>query len=173
MPTRWVACPIADLEITDPNGVAAGTIRAPTWYLAIDPGVTPVIVYDEDTDQDVTVYGRYSGSNVIADPGGKPWALSIVKGVDLSGLDSVPGIVDVFEQDYVDDGTFLANTFRDLGWSVGTLNSMKNRLKQEIPDIMTLTLDDPLWLALQKIGVEIHPDYPGPSGTWVPNPPGD
>ena len=172
MPTRWVACPIAEIERIDPDGTPCGTVWAPTWYLAVDPGVDPVQVWDDELGDYVTVYGRYSGSNVI-ELSTKPWALSIVKGVDLSGLDSVPGIVDIFEQDYIDDGTFLDNTFADLGWSNGTLSSFKNKLKQEVPDIVTLTLNDPLWLALQKVGVVVRPDFPGPYGTWVNNPPGD
>ena len=110
-----------------------------------------------------TAYKTYGHSSAIET---LDWCLCFVRGVDMSGLDADPEIIDVLETDYEDIDGFLAATPNDLNWSPGKLNRVKNRLESKGVDFTGLTKDDPLWMWIQRAGEYVTPGFT-PKGTWV------
>lgn len=157
MPIRWVICSVIEQD--------GGKVRLPLVATIPDPGIPPEQGVDDDGNP-IIVFPTYAHSSVI-DVGN--WCLSFVRGVDMSGLDGNPDVINVFEpdSDFEDVDGFLAKSPNELGWFLGKVKRIKRRLENKGADFTGLTMDSPLWEILKRIGMVIWPNFKGPKGTWV------
>lgn len=96
---RWCLCRV--LEEIDNKG---GRHRKPNVGAIEDPGAPLVEVFDPETDLPTGVFRRHSYSYTAAISSGLPgedndWCLVQVVGFDMSGLNSNPDVINLFEAD--------------------------------------------------------------------------
>jgi hypothetical protein len=142
MPVRWVICPVVETFGEDGTRYRAVAIDG-----LADPG---------------NPGKSYAYTAVISDglPGQvNDWALVQVMGADLSGLDAVPGVVDLLETDHDRSArkVLLAATVDGLGWPAAKLARVRDRLAANGVDVAGLTRQSTLLAVLRRLADAVAP----------------
>lgn len=144
MPTRWVINPVVVIE----------KIRKPKVSTIADPGIPPVPLPEGGFGNKT-----YKHSSAIS---GEDWALSFVRGVDMSALDADPEIITVLDSD--DENLNLS--LGDRGWNVSRLEKLQALMTSKNILLTGLTINMPAWEWLTRIGQKHFPSFKT-KGTWV------
>ena len=155
MPIRWIINP-AVIE----NGVLkplVSTIR--------DPGIL-LFEAPDDYGNMIFCHKNYRHESIIHIS--RPWALSFVCGVDLSGLNR-PDFVNILERDYKVAEQVIERTPREDGWSQSRVTRLLNNIISR-GGFTDLTRDDPIWMFIRDLGRVVWPWWlkdPRDVGHWA------
>ena len=151
MPYRWVLSPNTQIVIPDREGGEPDVFRAAKVYEHKDPAT-----------------GKpYAHSSVIhADP----WALSVVMADDFKPLDADPLCISLFETEF-GDRAHLDLTPREMAFTAGHVQRIKNKLQTGGVDMALVTRDTSLAHMLNLLALAIHPRVGDIHRTWLNPPP--
>lgn len=147
MPIRWVVSPVVTAVETDEDGNVSPPFRVAKVATLVDPGTGR----------------RYRCSSAID---AANFALTFVRGVDMSAINADAQCIDLLEVVYEDEASILDATPTSLGWNAARLTRIRNRLIAKGVDVTGITATTPIRAIVERLGRAIHANFHA-GGTWV------
>ena len=154
MMIRWVITPVD--EQLQPSGILS---RWPRVSRIEDPG-RPL---EDLLDDSGAVIGQrrpyYSHVSAVSDI--EDWAVSLVYGVDMTGLDGDPQIINLLESDYEDLSRelILSQRVEDLGYSNERLQRIRTRLEDKGVDTSGYSRQTRIVKIVRDLGRVLNVNY--------------
>lgn len=151
---RWVINPV-DEEIQ----AGGGKLRYPRCARIEDPGQPLQDILDDSGTPIGQRRAYYSHVSAVSDT--ESWAISLVYGLDMTGLDGDPQIVHLLESDYddFDRELVLGQRVEDLGYSNARLNRIRTKMQNQGVDTSAYTRQTRIIEIVRDLGRVLNLNY--------------